>query len=281
MEIIAEPAWENLRDALLLTGGIAVILGATDSGKSLLAKYLVQRLVELDTPICLIDADVGQSSLGLPGTLCMKTFSSADDLDVFTYEKMSFVGTINPATNIAQITATVKKMSDACRERTNLCLVDTSGLVAGEIGQKLKSAKIKALNPEHIIAVQKERELEHILELISDRPIHRINASKNIKVRPLATRIKYRRKKYENYFIRSMMNDFILSPREATFLYKAGAMTLNQGVFKKGTVIGLNHDDDTIALGLLEDISDDVITFSSPIDTIKYINRVVFGDITI
>ena len=96
MEIIAEPAWENLRDALLLTGGIAVILGATDSGKSLLAKYLVQRLVELDTPICLIDADVGQSSLGLPGMLCMKTFSSADDLDVFIYEKMSFFGTINP-----------------------------------------------------------------------------------------------------------------------------------------------------------------------------------------
>ena len=136
------------------------------------------------------------------------------------------------------------------------------------------------MNPDHIIAVQRQKELEHILSLISDILIHRITVSNNIKARPLATRIQYRKKKFNDYFLESEMNDFILYSNDATFLYDNRALSMREGKFKKDTVIGLNHNDDTIALGILEDISDNSITFSSPLGSIKNIDRVIFGDIT-
>jgi len=280
MEIIPEFDWEVLLKELLKIKGTALIIGATDSGKSVLAKYLVQKLVSQNITVCLIDSDVGQSSLGIPGTICMKVFSTQSDLKAFSYEKMSFIGTINPAKRISLIINTVKMISDTCRKISGIRLIDTSGLVSGEIGERLKTGKIRALNPNHIIAVQRQNELEHILSLISDIHIHRIIVSKNIKARPLATRIQYRKKKFDDYFRKSEMNDFILYSHDATFLYYSKAFSMRENLFQKNTAIGLNHNDDTIALGILEDISENSITFSSPIDSIKDINRVVFGDIT-
>jgi polynucleotide 5'-hydroxyl-kinase GRC3/NOL9 len=281
MEIISEPDWKVLFHKLLQNKGTALIIGATDSGKSTLAKYLIDGLVSHNINVCFIDSDVGQSSLGLPGTICMKVFSTESDLRAFSYEKISFIGTINPAKRISHIINTVKMISDTCIKISDITLIDTSGLVSGEIGERLKTGKISALNPNHIIAVQRQNELEHILSLISDIHIHRIIVSNNIKARPLATRIQYRKKKYDDYFRESEMNDFILYSNDATFLYNSKTFSMREGLFKKNTVIGLNHNDDTIALGILEDISDNSITFSSPLNSIRYIDRIIFGDITI
>jgi polynucleotide 5'-hydroxyl-kinase GRC3/NOL9 len=280
MEMIPEPDWESLPGALLLSKGTTMLIGETDSGKSTLAKYLIQRLISEHIPVCLIDADVGQSSLGLPGTICMKPFFNEYDLQSFFYENMSFVGTINPAKNILNIIATVKRMSDECRDIADISLIDTSGLVAGEIGERLKIGKVRTLNASHIIAIQKQDELEHILSLISGATIHRISVSKNIKARPLSTRIRYRNRKYDDYFYKSEMNSFILYSHDAMFCYKDQLFTIKDGVFTKDTVIGLNGDGNTMALGILEDISDNSITFSSPLNSLKNINRVIFSDIT-
>ena len=280
MELIPEPDWESLPGALLLSKGTTMLIGETDSGKSTLAKYLVQRLISQHLPVCLIDADVGQSSLGLPGTICMKPFFNEYDLQSFFYKKMSFVGTINPAKNILNIIATVKRMSDECRDIADISLIDTSGLVAGEIGERLKIGKVGALNPSHIIALQKQIELEHILSLIPGANIHRISLSKDIKATPLSSRLQYRKRKYDDYFHKPEMNDFILYTRDAMFCYKDKLLNGEDRIFTKDTLIGLNSDDNTIALGILQDISDNSITFSSPLISLKQINRVIFGDIT-
>ncbi len=280
MEIIPEPDWESLPVMLLLRKSTTMIIGEPDSGKSTLAKYLIQRLVSQNITVSLIDADVGQSSLGLPGTICMKPFLTEYDLPSFLYEKMSFVGTINPAKNILKIISTVKRMSDECRDVADISLIDTSGLVAGEIGERLKISKVRALNPSHVIAVQKQNELEHILSLISGVDIHRISVPRNIRVRPLSARVQYRKRKYDDYFNRPEMDNFILYSRDAMFCCKDKLLNIKEGMFTKNTLIGLNSGDDTMALGILEDISDSSITFSSPLSSLKNINKVIFGDIT-
>jgi len=281
MEIISEPGWEVLFNNLLQNKGTAMIIGATDSGKSTLAKYLTVKLVSQNMNVCLIDSDVGQSSLGLPGTICSKVFSTESDLKAYSYEKMSFIGTINPAKRISLIIHTVAMISDTCKRVSDIMLIDTSGLVAGEIGERLKIGKIRDVKPEHIIAVQNQNELEHILSLIPNTRIHRIMVSQNIKARPLAIRIQYRKKKYDNYFRESAMNEFILYSRDTAFVYNSRAFSMREGMFKKGTLLGLNHDNDTMALGILGDISDNSITFSSPVNSIRQIDRIIFGDITL
>lgn len=52
-------------------------------------------------------------------------------------------------------------------------------------------------------------------------------------------------------------------------------------MFKTGTLIGLNQDEDTIAVGILDEITENSVTFTSPIKALKRINKVVFGDMTI
>lgn len=97
MVIIPEPEWENICAELLLHKGPVMITGSTDSGKTTLAKYLLKKLIAENISICLVDSDVGQSSLGLPGTISMKLFQDEEDIKEFTFERMSFIGTINPA----------------------------------------------------------------------------------------------------------------------------------------------------------------------------------------
>jgi polynucleotide 5'-hydroxyl-kinase GRC3/NOL9 len=280
MAIVPEPDWESILYALLQGKGIAMIIGATDSGKSTLAKYLIEGSISRNISACLIDADVGQSSLGLPGTICSRLFSSQENLQNYIYQKMSYAGTINPAKNIFQIIAIVKRMSTECGKHAELSLIDTSGLIDGEIGERLKIGKFTALDPAHVIALQRNTELEHILDQLSGAIIHRVTISKNIQPRSLATRTRYRRMKYHDYFRTGDMNDFIIYSNETKFFYKGKQFPLPHGSLKRNTVIGLNNNEDTLALGILEDSSNDFLTFSSPIDSLRNINRVVFGEIT-
>jgi len=281
MEIIPESEWDGLYGELISHKGTAIIIGATDSGKSTLAKYLLQRLISENIKVCLIDSDVGQSSLGLPGTVSIKLFCNQKDMEDFMFEKMSFMGTVNPAKKIPFIINTTKRMVDMCRINSDITLIDTSGLVVGETGKALKISKIRSVKPEHIIAVQRYDELEHILELIETSRIHRIKTSQAAKIRTVAIRTQYRKKKLQNYFNKNETSDFLLKANEIKFFYNNKPFIPNKDTVKKGTLIGLNHGEDTIALGILNDISENSVTFRSPIKSIKNINKVIFGDMTI
>ncbi len=96
-EIIPEPEWEYLLGKLIRYKGVALIMGETDSGKSTIARYLIKRLVSKGITVSLVDSDIGQSSLGLPGTISMKVFRDERDYKTFRFERMLFLGTANPA----------------------------------------------------------------------------------------------------------------------------------------------------------------------------------------
>jgi polynucleotide 5'-hydroxyl-kinase GRC3/NOL9 len=280
MEIIPEPEWEILFNRLTECKGISVIIGSTDSGKSTLVRYFIDRFISGNIKACLVDSDVGQSSLGLPGTISMKLFASEKDLEDFAFEKMSFVGTLNPAKDIASIIKQTKRLSDLCREESHTTLVDTSGLISGEAGRALKGAKIRALKPQHVIAIQRREELEDILKVIEGPEIYRIRASGAARTRSVIARTQYRGKKFDDYFGKIASSDFLLHANEVRFLCRNRPFRPSEGLFKQGTLIGLNHEEDTIALGILEEMTDTSVTFRSPIKSIRKINRILFGDIT-
>jgi polynucleotide 5'-hydroxyl-kinase GRC3/NOL9 len=281
MEIDPEPEWEKLLSELKKHSGTALFLGATDSGKSTLVKYLARRLVAEAIRVSVIDSDVGQSSLGLPGTMSMKVFSREKDVEQYTFQKMSFVGTTNPAKRIPLMIAATKKMVDAGREKADIILVDTTGLISGEIGRAVKVGKIRAIEPKDVIALQRHDELEHILRLIEHGVIHRIGVSVMAKSRDRENRLRYRQKKFFDYFDEKSISDFVLHEHDARFLDNGKSFSLKRCDFKPGTIIGLNHDDETMALGVLVEITEESITFKSPIHSLKGVNQVLFSDITL
>ena len=76
MEILAPKEWYAVLNVLEGEKGIAILLGTTDTGKSTLARFLITHLCQMGLKIALVDADIGQSLLGLPTTIGLSLFES-------------------------------------------------------------------------------------------------------------------------------------------------------------------------------------------------------------
>jgi len=220
-ETIPEPEWEHLLGELIRYRGVALIMGKTDSGKSTIARYLIKRLIRKGITASLVDCDIGQSSFGLPGAISMKVFREERDSQTFRVERMSFPGIANPAMVIPMRIKTSGRMVDLCKKTSEITLVDTAGLVSGRLGKTLETGKMKQISPDHIIAICRGQELEHIIESASEINIYRIKRPSNVKVRSRAARIRYRRGKLQYYFKQAPLYGFAVNDDNARFFYRA------------------------------------------------------------
>lgn len=280
MKILPGRGWARLLRVLQEEQGTVLLLGATDSGKTTLARYLVEHLAGKCLPTALIDSDIGQSSLGLPGTISMKVFLDDNDLADFSFERMSFLGFVNPAKVMPLMVAITKRFATIVRREAATVIVDTTGLISGELGKTLKMAKIKALRPAHIVAIQRDDELDHILSGIEAGRVHRLNASPEIKRRSISVRATYRKRKLEKYFRERKLFTGILDGSAVSFFYRGRVFHHEESELPQGAIIGLNRNDSTSALGIIEAVAGTVVNFRSPLRSIKMINRVVCGDMT-
>ncbi len=229
---------------------------------------------------CLVDADVGQSALGLPGTISMKLFRDGKDLKSYRFKRMFFVGDVNPAKRISLMILGTKKMTALCRTEQSATIVDTTGLISGRPGEALKKGKIRAVNPDHIIAIQRGDELEGLLEHFPGMRIHRPGVSGRARVRTVPERASYRRKKLDDYFSNPAVSEFRLLEKEVRFTYRGRNFEPKDRLFPEGTVIGLNHGDETLALGLVAEVEDHAVIFSSPLSSPARVDGVEFGDMS-
>jgi len=77
MEILAPKEWYAVLNVLEGEKGFAILLGTTDTGKSTLAKFLIFDLCKRGVKVALVDADIGQSLLGLSTTIGLALFESS------------------------------------------------------------------------------------------------------------------------------------------------------------------------------------------------------------
>ncbi|KAF0215914.1 MAG: GTPase or GTP-binding protein-like [Geobacteraceae bacterium] len=279
METVAQKEWQGLFEKLAAEKGTVLLLGATDTGKSTLVRYMITRLVETGTPVSLVDADIGQSSLGLPGTISLQTFHTPAEVEIFRFEQLSFVGAVSPARIIPLVIEETHRMALLGKAKAEITLIDTTGLVAGELGRELKLGKIGAIGPGRLIAIERHDELRHILTSIEDIPVSILKPSPMVKVRSQEARSRYRLSKLAAYF--ASTREFFLSTRDVRIFYRnrpAGMMVLQA---LPGTLIGLNHGDETLGLGIAGELDEDSATFRTPLTSLHKINRVILGDITV
>src|SRR4030042_139537 len=131
MEIIAPKEWHALLDVLEKERGIAIILGATDTGKSTLAKFLIFNLCQRGLKVALIDADIGQSFLGPPTTIGLAVFKSDPDWQLLlSPPEIFFVGSVTPEGHFPIHLKGIKRMVDkAPSHGADLIIVDSTGFV--------------------------------------------------------------------------------------------------------------------------------------------------------
>lgn len=278
MEIHVPGEWYPLVNILEEKKEITLLLGATDTGKSTLAKYLISRLCQKGIKAALVDADIGQSFLGPPTTIGLSIFESPPDWDKRLFPEIFFVGSTTPEGNFPlHLKGTKKMVHRALCQGAEVVLVDTTGFVFGEYGKELKKRKIELLQPRFVIALQRAEEIEHILTLYRDDPsprIFRLQPSAEARSRTWEERKSYRMRKFQEYFNRSEMQEIPID--EIRFEGEWSALSI------KGLLLGLkNSDDNTLALGILDHFSEEkrLITLLTPLRETGNVRTIQIGSL--
>lgn len=164
-DIVLSPEWAQL-DVEALCGTI-MVLGASDTGKSTLARYLYQALCHCGVRAAYLDGDVGQSTLGLPTTMTVALGEGSGDerFPPRGARTTYFVGATTPRGHMLPVIAgSYRLQQQALALRARAIVVDTTGLVdRHEGGKALKQWKIEVMAPSVVIGLQRGSELEPVL----------------------------------------------------------------------------------------------------------------------
>lgn len=196
--------WRALSARIDAEGGLAVLLGASDSGKTTLARWLMRTLTAAGRRVALVDGDIGQSTVGPPATAGLAFAAPAQNDPVLAPIALRFVGTVSPAGQNLPLAAGLKRLAErASAMGAEVLLVDTTGFVLGPAARRLKFHKIDLLRPQHLIALQRDEELEPILRLFEGRKgmaISRLPVSPHVISRSFQIRRSYRAQRFADYF---------------------------------------------------------------------------------
>ncbi len=260
MDIVAPREWFGLLDILEREKGVSIILGAADTGKSSLAKFLIFNLCQRGLTVALVDADIGQSFLGPPTTIGLSLFKSDPDWKlVLSRPEIFFVGSTTPEGHFLEhLNGVIKMVEKAISRGADVTVVDTTGFVLGDTGRELKTRKIDLISPRFILALQKSDELEPILEHYKENPLLRIFGlplSEKVRPRSMEERKAYRDGRFQEYFKNSVIQEFNVEEVQIEGEVRdpnGDTLPLDWALRINGLLVGLkDSNDETLALGVI------------------------------
>jgi len=292
MEIPAPKEWFDFLHVLEEEKGVAILLGATDTGKSTLAKFLIFNLCKRELKVVLIDADIGQSFLGPPTTIGLSVFKSDPNWEiVLSPPEIFFVGSTTPEGHFSIHLKGIKMMVDkAPSYGAEVIIVDTTGFVLGEAGKELKRRKIDLLSPRFILALQKSDEIEHILELYKENSlykIYRLPLSEQVRPRSMEERRINRINKFQDYFRHSVTQELATEEVqiEGEVLDANGEIIPLDWAFRiNGLLIGLkDSNDETLALGVIRNYFEEkkVVRVFTPFRDIQRVKTIQLSSLKV
>jgi len=263
---------------------VILVLGASDTGKTTLIEQLLSAW-DPGEPIAVVDCDVGQSHLGPPTTigwsLITKPFTGWHGVAV---RGVAFIGAVSPEGDLEGFLQATGQIVKQARQAASRFIVDTTGLVNGELGMTLKRRKIELVNPDLIFAIQRDRELEELLAHIDQRPIERVPASSLCVRRSLAERAAYRDRQFARYFANSTTQRLLLNQVKLIGLgpdWRTGEVVLSPAALID-RVVGLrNAQGEDLALGLLRelDLTTQTLAVFTPLRDVSAVTTVAIGSI--
>lgn len=257
MSIAVPPKWEQLDPATM--AGIIVVIGQADSGKSTFVRWLVSRLCRHHECVGWLDADVGQSTLGVPTTMNLAVVSEPP-IKLPHPSATFFVGATSPRGHMLPTIVGVYKLQERAQEMgASAIVVDTTGLVAEEAGGgALKQWKIALLEPTTVVAIQRYGELVHILTPLVRDPrlaVHILPVANTVNRKSIEDRVKHRRQQFRRYFADAAPLSIDYSRLPVYDLEQAGPRRLLALLDRRGF---------TIALGVIMDMSAREMTVLTP-----------------
>jgi polynucleotide 5'-hydroxyl-kinase GRC3/NOL9 len=211
------PEWREELHHLAGEGGTVLLLGGSDVGKSTFCRALVQKALGAGMKTAVVDADVGQSALGLPGTVTLAVLDASGEREIRPKRKLYFVGALSPRDCLVNhLVATVRACQAAWEEGAKLTVVDTTGYISAPEGALLKRAKINTIRPDVVVALPHKNELQCILDAYVGSTFPRLvilPASPGASLRKRETRRKSRQERFGEYFREAKRIQLSLSDR--------------------------------------------------------------------
>lgn len=199
------PEWSSIISEVVSAPGVVMTIGAVDTGKTTFCLQLANAAVEAGITTAVVDSDLGQSEIGAPGTVGMSMLESpVEALSDLKPKRLYFVGATTPAGHMLESAVGTKKLVDAAIGLgAQMVVLDTTGLVQGTLGRKLKTYKTDLIRPDYLIGIEKRREIEHLLipfTKIQNIKVQRVKASALVKRKPPAFREARRRLSFYSHF---------------------------------------------------------------------------------
>lgn len=174
------PQWDRI--SIPGRKGVILVIGGVDVGKTFFSRYLYERLCGDSGSVAFLDGDPGQAALGPPGTMTLAEAKEGEQgFPPEGRRRRVFVGSSSPVGHMLPLLVGAARLVSACRSHGGQTIVyDTTGFIdPNRGGGYLKIAKINLLRPSVVFALQRERELNDLLE-----PLRRSKRVKLIEVPP-------------------------------------------------------------------------------------------------
>ena len=182
--------------------GNILVLGASDRGKSVYSRYLVTQLREHGVSVAFVDADIGQKDIGLPATISLAHLNNSMAWGKIKPDASYFVGAVSPMRHYLDMIVGTRAMFDLAQ--ADFIINNTTGLVHGS-GRILKSGQIESLRPDVIVTLEKERELDAIVNTHSHYRFLRLSPSPYAKTKYSKARKHTREQLFKSYFSRASL----------------------------------------------------------------------------
>lgn len=186
--------------------GLVMVVGAPNTGKSTFCAYLYALFSQAEQPAAFLDGDPGQSRLGPPTTITLALGRQGEAGYPPEGKRLrKFIGSTSPAGHMLPLLAGAGRLVERARRMGfNRIVYDTTGLVdPAQGGLALKYAMIDLLDPQAVVAIQADAELEALLRLLkrSGRAqAIQLSASTAVISRDAAARKHYRAERFAAYF---------------------------------------------------------------------------------
>jgi polynucleotide 5'-hydroxyl-kinase GRC3/NOL9 len=194
-------------ESLLTRAGVVFLIGGIDTGKTTFGLELMRRAVAAGVPAALVDADIGQSTVGPPTTIGLKQCLDGVEVtraSVRLADGLAFVGSITPPGHLLPlVTGTARMVAEARTSGCRLIVVDTTGYVSGIGGQLLKVHKAEAVQPDVVVGFRRGGELEPVLghaRRFTPAEVMELEVPTEVMSRTADDRTTYRERQFAAYF---------------------------------------------------------------------------------
>lgn len=189
-------SWTDL--ARRLTRGEAkrvFVLGAADSGKSTLCRFLLDAVRAAGRPAAILDLDPGQKLIGPPACVTLGRTGADGGLALAA---MAFVGAIDPMRGFRRTVQGTARLS-GLPAAEEIVLANSDGLLRGP-GRSLKAAEIRSFQPDLLVTLGGDPALDAVLEDHAGLPARRLEASSLARRKTQGERKAARRQAFHSHF---------------------------------------------------------------------------------